>query len=96
MMKEILELMEEKKQDHLDTLQWLQKQPRTTLQELARGNAAWDEENNDDDNVDGNVDDNNDGVLAQQRASARLATKQRIDYKKMNAQGKDDWMIGEY
>ena len=94
MMREILELMEEKKQDHIDTLQWLQKQPHHKIKELVNehGNAAWDEENNDD----GNVDDDNDGVLAQQRASARLASKQRIDYKKMNKKGKDDWMIGEY
>ena len=38
------------------------------------------------------VDDDNNGV----RASARLAAKRKIDYKKMNKQGKDDWMIGEY
>ena len=87
-MKEILQLMEQRKQENMDTLQWLQKQPRMAIRELVNDTAAWDEETNDD----GNVDDNNDGV----RASARLATKQRIDYKRMHKQGKDDWMIGEY
>ena len=87
-MKEILQLMEQRKQDHIDTLQWLQKQPRVAIRELVNDTTAWDEETNDDENVD----DDNNGV----RASARLAAKRKIDYKKMNKQGKDDWMIGEY
>ena len=91
--------MEEKKQDHIDTLQWLQKQPHHKIKELVNehGNAAWDEDNNDDDkDDDDNNDDDNDSAQAKHRASARLASKQRIDYKKMNKKGKDDWMIGEY
>ena len=101
-MKEILDLMEEKKQDHIQTLQWLQKQPLHKIKELVKenGNGAWDtvendEENTDDDDntVDDNDDDDdiNDWVQEVQRASARLANKTRIDYKKMNKKGKDDW-----
>ena len=100
-MKEILELMEEKKQDHIETLQWLQKQPHHKIKELVseNGNGAWDtveddEENtdNDDDAVDDDDDDDdNDGAQEKHRASAGLATKSRINYKKMNKIGKDDW-----
>ena len=87
-MKEILQLMEQRKQENMDTLQWLQKQPRVAIRELVN-DTAWDEKTNNDENVD----DDNNGV----RASARLAAKRKIDYKKMNTQGKDDtWLVGEY
>ena len=98
-MKEILDLMEEKKQDHIQTLQWLQKQPLHKIKELVKenGNGTWDtvendEENTDDDNneVDDD-DDDNDWAQEEHRASARLANKTRINYKKMNRKGKDDW-----
>merc|ERR1712055_632275 len=97
-MKEILDLMEEKKQDHIETLQWLQKQPHHKIKELVNenGNGAWDtveddEENTDnDDNAvdDDDDDDDNDCAQEEHRASARLATKTRINYKKMNRKGK--------
>ena len=98
-MKEILGLMEEKKQDHIETLQWLQKQPHHKIKELVNenGSGAWDtiddnEENTDnDDDADDDDDDDNDGAQEHHRASARLATKSRINYKKMNKIGKDDW-----
>ena len=93
--------MEEKKQDHIETLQWLQKQPHHKIKELVNenGSGAWDEveddeennDNDDDDVDDDDDDDDDDGAQAQHRASARLATKQRINYKKMNKKGKDDW-----
>ena len=98
-MKEILELMEERKQDHIETLQWLQKQPNHKIKELVNenGSGAWDtidddEENTDnDDDADDDDDDDNDGAQEHHRASARLATKPRINYKKMNKKGRDDW-----
>ena len=100
-MNEILGLMEEKKQDHIETLQWLQKQPQHKIKELVseNDNSAWDtvesnDENPDnDDNVvdNANDDDDNDGDQEQRRASARLASKSKINYKKMNKKGKDDW-----
>merc|ERR1719370_1871852 len=87
-MKEILDLMEEKKQNHIQTLQWLQKQPLHKIKELVKenGNGAWDTVENDEettDDVDDNDDDDdiNDWVQEVQRASARLASKTRIDYK---------------
>ena len=105
-MKEILELIEEKKQDHIETLQWLQKQPHHKIRELVNDNdnGAWDtveddeDTNNDDEDIvtiDDDVDDD-DGAQDQHRASARLATKPRINYKKMNKKGKDDWWGNEY
>ena len=88
-MKEILQLMEQRKQENMDTLQWLQKQPRVAIRELVNEQTACDEKTNDDENVDND----NNGV----RASARLAAKRKIDYKRMNTQGKDDnWLVGEY
>ena len=105
-MKEILELIEEKRQEHIETLEWLQKQPHHKIRELvnANDNGAWDtaedeeDDNNDDENIvtiDDDVDDEDD-TQAQQRASARLATKPRVNYKKMNKQGKDDSHFDEY
>ena len=89
LMKEILQLMEQRKQENMDTLQWLQKQPRVAIRELVNEQTAWDERNNDDENVDI---DNNDV-----RASERLAAKRKINYKKLHTQGKDDdWLVGEY
>merc|ERR1712055_959527 len=94
-MKEILELMEEKKQDHIETLQWLQKQPHHKIKELVNenGNGAWDtveddRENTDDDDNAVDDDDDNDCAQEEHRASARLANKTRIDYKKMDRKGK--------
>ena len=81
--------MEQRKQENMDTLQWLQKQPRVAIRELVNEQTAWDEKTNDDENVDNE----NNGV----RASARLAAKRKIDYKRMNTQGRDDnWLVGEY
>ena len=98
-MKEILALMEEKKQDYVATLRWLQKQPHYKIKELVDENSkgAWDavsndEEDNDDDAVD---DDDGNGSRDydqnENRASDRLANKRRIDYKLMHRKGKDDW-----
>ena len=88
-MKEILQLMEQRKQENMDTLQWLQKQPRVAIRELVNEQTAWDEKTNDDENVDN---DNNDV-----RASERLAAKRKVNYKKLHTQGKDDdWLVGEY
>ena len=73
----------------MDTLRWLQKQPRVAIRELVNEQTAWDERNNDDENVDI---DNNDV-----RASERLAAKRKINYRKLHTQGKDeDWLVGEY
>ena len=100
-MKEILELMEEKKQDHVATLRWLQKQPHHKIKELVNenSNGAWDtveddeEDTNDDDDAVDDDDDDDNGEYAQgeYRASARLANKRRINYKQMHMKGKDDW-----
>ena len=105
-MKEILELIEEKRQEHIETLEWLQKQPHHKIRELvnANDNGAWDtaedeeDDNNDDENIvtiDDDVDDEDD-TQARQRASTRLAQKPRVNYKKMNEQGKDDSHFDEY
>ena len=100
-MKEILELMEEKKQDHIETLQWLQKQPHHKITVLVNenDNGAWDTEeddeatnDDDDDAVDDDDDnDNNNDAQEQHRASARLATKPKINYKRMDKFGKSNW-----
>ena len=106
-MKEILELIEEKRQEHMETLDWLQKQPQHKLRELVTANdeGAWDtaedEENNDNDDenivtLDDDIDDEEDDTQARQRASNRLAQKPRVNYKKMNEQGKDDSSFDEY
>ena len=88
-MREILELMEQRKQEDMDTLRWLQQQPRVAIRELVNEQTAWDERNNDNENVDN---DNNDV-----RASERLAAKRKVNYKKLHTQGKDDdWFVGEY
>ena len=100
-MNEILGLMEEKKQDHIETLQWLQKQPHHKIKELVNenDNSAWDtvEGNEENPNIDDDAADNddngddNDSAQKQHRTSARLASKTKINYKKMNKKGKDDW-----
>merc|ERR1711954_187793 len=70
-MREILDLMEEKKQDHLETLQWLQRQPHYKIRNPGNddGSTSWDddeddEENDEDDNDDNNDDDDNDDAQA--------------------------------
>ena len=84
-MREILELMEQRKQEDMDTLRWLQQQPRVAIRELVN------EQTRSDDNE--NVDDDNNDV----RASERLAGKRKVNYKKLHTQGKDDdWFVGEY
>ena len=101
-MNEILGLMEEKKQDHIETLQWLQKQPPHKIKELVNenDNSAWDtvEGDEEDPNIDDGAADNDDNsddwwdsAQKQQRTSARLASKTKINYKKMNKKGRDDW-----
>ena len=84
-MREILELMEQRKQEDMDTLRWLQQQPRVAIRELVN------EQTRNDDNE--NVDNDNNDV----RASERLAGKRKVNYKKLHTQGKDDdWLVGEY
>ena len=84
-MREILELMEHKKQADMDTLRWLQQQPRVAIQEVVN------EQTRNDDNE--NADDDDNDV----RASERLARKRKVNYRKLHTQGKaDDWFVGEY
>ena len=47
--------MEEKKQDHIETLQWLQKQPQHKIKELVseNDNSAWDTVESNEENPDG-------------------------------------------
>ena len=100
-MKEILELIEEKRQEHMETLDWLQKQPQHKLRELVteQDEGTWDtveteEDNeNDDENIvtlDDDIDDEEDDTQAHQRTSNRLAQKPRVNYQRLNEQGKDD------
>ena len=84
-MREILELMEHKKQADMDTLRWLQQQPRVAIQEVVN------EQTRNDDNENAEDDDND------IRASERLARKRKVNYRKLHTQGKtDDWFVGEY
>ena len=84
-MREILELMEHRKQEDMDTLRWLQQQPRVAIRELVNEQTG----NNDNENVDNDTND--------VRASERLAAKRKVNYKKLHTQGKaDDWFVGEY
>ena len=85
-MKEILDLMETKKHDHLETLRWLQRQPHQKVKNPGHdnnSNIAWDDEEDDDD------DDDDDNAQAQHghRASDRLANKHKINYKEMHKRG---------
>ena len=84
-MREILELMEHRKQEDMDTLRWLQQQPRVAIREVVN------EQTRNDDNE--NADDDDNDV----RASERLAGKRKVNYRKLHTQGKaDDWFVGEY
>ena len=91
----------------METLDWLQKQPQHKLRELVteQDEGTWDtveteEDNeNDDENIvtlDDDFDDEEDEAQARQRTSNRLAQKPRVNYKKMNEQGKDDSSFDEY
>ena len=86
-MKEILDLMETKKHDHLETLRWLQRQPHQKVKHPGHdnnSNSGWDDEEDDEED-----DDDDDNAQAQHghRASDRLANKHKINYKEMHKRG---------
>ena len=92
-MREILDLMETKKHDHLETLRWLQRQPHHKIRNPGHdedSNIAWDDEEDDeedDDDDDDDDDDNNAQAQHGHRTSGRLANKHKINYKEMHKRG---------